>query len=217
VRHRIGDVHEVERSLSLVATLGYELPSDDEGALAVRRRLAVNPVDPAHLPYTVVHPGASVPARAWSPSRAAALVDELIGRGRRVVVTGSREERRLTSAVAGPCRDNMLDLGGETTLPELVEVLAEADVVVAGNTGPAHLAAAVQTPIVSLFAPVVPARRWRPWRVPHVLLGDQDAPCRDSRARQCPIPGHPCLDSIQVETVARAVDLLARSSVEAAA
>ena len=65
-----------------------------------------------------------------------------------------------------------------------------------GNTGPAHLAAAVGTPVVSLFAPVVPAARWAPYGVPSVLLGDQDAPCRGTRATDCPVPGHPCLASV---------------------
>ena len=72
-------------------------------------------------------------------------------------------------------------------------MLDGADVVVAPNTGPAHLAAAVGTPVVSLFAPVVPAEAWAPHGVPVVLLGDQDAACRDTRARECPLPGHPCL------------------------
>ena len=67
----------------------------------------------------------------------------------------------------------------------------------APNTGAAHLAAAVGTPVVSLFAPVVPAERWAPYGVPTVLLGDQDAPCAGSRARSCPVPGHPCLDRIE--------------------
>ena len=70
-------------------------------------------------------------------------------------------------------------------------MLRRADVVVVGNTGPAHLAAAVGTPVVSLFAPVVPAERWRPWSVPHVLLGDQSAGCALSRARTCPVAGSP--------------------------
>jgi heptosyltransferase III len=78
-----------------------------------------------------------------------------------------------------------------------------------GNTGPAHLAAAVGTPVVSLFSPVVPAVRWRPWKVPHVLLGDQEAACAGSRARTCPVPGHPCLDGVPVGEVAAAVDRLA--------
>ncbi|MEU2122045.1 glycosyltransferase family 9 protein, partial [Nocardia niwae] len=73
--------------------------------------------------------------------------------------------------------------------------------VLAPNTGPAHLAAAVGTPVVSLFAPVVPAARWAPYGVPVAMLGDQDAPCRGSRARECPVVGHPCLDSITPEQV----------------
>jgi ADP-heptose:LPS heptosyltransferase len=88
-------------------------------------------------------------------------------------------------------------------------VLDGADAVVVGNTGPAHLAAAVGTPVVSLFAPVVPAERWRPWRVPHALLGDQEAPCALSRAKTCPVPGHPCLDDVPVERVLAAVQALA--------
>lgn len=85
-------------------------------------------------------------------------------------------------------------------------MLAGARAVVTGNTGPAHLAAAVGTPVVSLFAPVVPAERWRPYGVPHVLLGDQNAPCADSRARICPVPGHPCLESVTAEDVLAAVE-----------
>ena len=63
-------------------------------------------------------------------------------------------------------------------------------------TGTAHLAAAVGTPIVSLFAPVVPLSQWAPYGVPVTVLGDQSAACRGTRARRCPVPGHPCLDGI---------------------
>jgi hypothetical protein len=81
-------------------------------------------------------------------------------------------------------------------------------VAVTGNTGPAHLAAAVGTPVVSLFAPVVPAERWRPYGVPSVLLGDQRAECAGTRARRCPTPGHPCLDGIDDAEVLAAVAAL---------
>ncbi|NEA25559.1 glycosyltransferase family 9 protein, partial [Actinomadura bangladeshensis] len=87
--------------------------------------------------------------------------------------------------------------------------LAGASAVVAGNTGPAHLAAAVGTPVVSLFAPTVPAARWAPFGVPLALLGDQQAPCKDSRARECPVDGHPCLSSVSADEVAAAVEILA--------
>jgi ADP-heptose:LPS heptosyltransferase len=155
-----------------------------------------------------VHPGASVPARAWAPNRHRALVAALADAGRAVVVTGAPAERELAAHVAGPPRPEVTDLGGATSLAALAGVLAAADAVVVGNTGPAHLAAAVRTPVVSLFAPTVPPARWRPWRVPHELLY-ADVPCAGCRARTCPVAGHPCLDAIDVAAVVAAVERLA--------
>lgn len=206
IRHRISDdVHEVERSLSLVREAGYELPPGDDGRLRVRDvGERSRPEIPA--PYVVVHPGVSVPARTWSPERYAELVDELVEGGRRVVVTGGPGERGLTARVAGR-RGGVLDLGGATDLAGLARVIAGADAIVVGNTGPAHLAAAVGTPVVSLFASTVPEVRWRPWRVPHELLYE-DVPCAGCRARVCPVAGHPCLGGVGVEDVRAALGRL---------
>jgi ADP-heptose:LPS heptosyltransferase len=109
----------------------------------------------------------------------------------------------------------VLDLGGKTSFAELAEVLASADAVVVGNTGPAHLAAAVGTPVVSVYAPTVPAVRWRPWMVRHELIY-VDVPCAGCRARTCPVPGHPCLDVAPAD-VARALERLAGVPAEVAA
>jgi ADP-heptose:LPS heptosyltransferase len=157
--------------------------------------------------YVVVHPGASVPARAWEPAASAALVDALVEAGRRVVVTGGPGERALTALVAGPERDAVTDLGGRTDLAGLAGVIAGARAIVVGNTGPAHLAAAVGTPVVSLFAPTVPALRWRPWGVPHELLF-APVPCAGCRARVCPVEGHPCLSRVAPADVLAALERL---------
>jgi ADP-heptose:LPS heptosyltransferase len=133
-----------------------------------------------------------------------------VAAGRRVVVTGGSGEESLTARVAGPSRSDVVDLGGQIDLATLTGVLAGAQVVVAPNTGPAHLAAAVGTPVVSLFAPTVPAVRWRPWGVPHLLLGDHDIACAGCRARTCPVPGHPCLETVPVHEVLAAVDAMDR-------
>jgi ADP-heptose:LPS heptosyltransferase len=209
IRHQIDDdVHEVERSLALVSALGYSLPHDDDGRLAVRRPAELPRSAEALEPYVVVHPGASVSARAWEVERHAELVDALVESGRNVVVTGGPSERELTGRVAGPAREGVVDLGGQTTLPELVEVIAAASAVVVGNTGPAHVAAATATPVVSIYAPTVPAVRWRPWRVPHELLY-VEVPCAGCRAHECIVPGHPCIGDITVDDVLGAVERLA--------
>ena len=198
VRHHVDDdLHEVWRGLSLAQAMGFALAEDDDDRLRVLRPGGY----PPGTGHVVVHPGASVPARAWAPERHAALVRALALEGRRVVVTGGPRERALTRHVAGT---RALDLGGRTSLGELADVLAGAACLVTGNTGPAHLAAAVRTPVVSLFAPTVPVQRWHPWGVPHELLY-VPVRCAGCRARTCPVPGHPCLDDLGVDEVLRAV------------
>jgi ADP-heptose:LPS heptosyltransferase len=194
------DQPEPVRALTIAQAAGYRLPAGDSGRLAVRPGPDVSALvgDP---PYVVVHPGAAVPSRAWPVESAARTVRLLAGAGLRVLVTGGSRERALTAQVAAAGGE---DLGGRTDLAELSTVLRRAQVTIAGNTGPAHLSASVGTPVVSLFSPVVPAVRWAPYGVPVELLGDQDAACRGTRARTCPVPGHPCLSSVTPEEVVEA-------------
>jgi ADP-heptose:LPS heptosyltransferase len=204
--HRVRPDVEPEplRALRVAEAAGFGLPAGDTGILRTLNRSDGWEFN-RDAPYVVVHPGASVPARAWSPQRCAQTVTALSEAGWQVVVTGGPDERELTARVAG---SHGLDLGGRTSYPRLASVLAGAAVVVVGNTGPAHLAAAVGTPVVSLFSPVVPAARWAPYGVAHVVLGDQNAQCRDTRARECPVSGHPCLNSVRAHEVVAAVEKL---------
>ncbi len=210
LRHRVDEhLPEAERALSLAYAAGFDLPPGDDGALAVSQPLP----DVRHLvpgsPYVVLHPGTSVPARAWPVERFTETAALLTEQGRSVVVTGSPGERELTARLAA-VPGAVVDLGARTSMAELAGVLAGADVVVVANTGPAHLAAAVGVPVVSLFAPTVPAVKWAPYRVPSVVLGDQNAACAGTRATVCPIPGHPCLSAVTAAEVVRAVAALSR-------
>jgi heptosyltransferase-3 len=196
----------VEAALDLAIAAGGRLPAGDRGELQILPVPAgIGPLRqhlPAGQPFVVVHPGASVPARAMTIEHAAAIVTALSDAGWPVVVTGGPAERDLARHVAG---NSGINIAGRTDLPGLAAVLTAAACVVVGNTGPAHLAAAVGTPVVSLFSPVVPAERWRPYGVPTILLGDQNEVCRDTRARNCPVPGHPCLSRVPAAEVVGAV------------
>ncbi|MDQ1636078.1 MAG: hypothetical protein QOJ32_2887 [Frankiaceae bacterium] len=221
VRHQLPEtgMHEAQRALSIAAATGFPLPPGDDGRLAVRRPLPDTSALTGRRPYVVVHPGASVPARSWPPERFVALVPALVAAGHRVVVTGGPAETSLTARVAGaaggethPDDADVLDLGGRTDFAGLADLLDRADAVVVGNTGPAHLAAAVGTPIVSLFAPTVPSERWAPFTDRRVLLGDLGIACAGCRARTCPVAGHPCLTVVDVDDVLAAVKMLAAPS-----
>jgi ADP-heptose:LPS heptosyltransferase len=198
------DAPEPERMLAITAGAGWRLPAGDDGALRLRSR----PPAVGGLPerYVVVHPGADAAARAYPGDRWAEVVARLAAEGWPVVVTGTVAERALTAAVAG---SSALDLGGRLDVAGLAGVIAGAEAIAVGNTGPAHLAAAVGTPVVSLFSPVVPLVRWAPYTADRIVLGDQTAGCAGSRARLCPLPGHPCLAGVPPAEVAAAVRGLA--------
>jgi ADP-heptose:LPS heptosyltransferase len=210
VRHAVpDDVHEVERALSLVAAMGYVLPPADDGRLALALGPSPSTLAPTE-PYVVVHPGASVPARAWHPDSAAATVRLLADDDWAVVVTGAPGDLGVDRNPYGADPRRVRSVAGQTDLAELARLIRGAAAIVVGNTGPAHVAAAVGTPVVSLFAPTVPAVRWRPWMVPHVLLGDQHIACAGCRARVCPHGDvQPCLAGVTPHDVVDAVRDLA--------
>jgi ADP-heptose:LPS heptosyltransferase len=194
-------LHEVERNLFVANAAGFPLPADDDGRLRVEIDDSTALWDPPDVDV-VVHPGSSVATRGIPESTARAAVVALVGTGYRVAVTGSAAERSLTAAVAG---SEAIDLGGRTDLPRLAALMRSADVLITGNTGPAHLAAAVSTPVISVYAPVVPWHQWRPYGVETIRLGADDAACRDTRARVCPVPGHPCVSRIHPDEFVAAV------------
>jgi ADP-heptose:LPS heptosyltransferase len=204
--HRIPgdpDVHEVERGLLVAEALGARRPTD----LALR--LTVTGPSGPEPDLVAVHPGSLAPARTLPPATWREVVAALVGAGWDVVVTGSAAEIELCSFVAGGTGRGAAVRAG-AGLGELARVLASAAVVVTGNTGPMHVAAAMGRPVVAAFAPTVPASRWAPWQVPHVLLGDQAVPCSGCRAVTCPLEHQWCLAGVTAPDVVAAVAALAR-------
>jgi ADP-heptose:LPS heptosyltransferase len=149
------DEHEVARWCRLLAWYGLR-PDPEDLALPV-------PPGPRPAPGTViVHPGGKEPARRWPPERFAAVARELRGRGHPVVVTGTAAERPLASRVAGAAGlPPEAVLAGRTPLRDLCALVAGARLLIAADTGVAHLATAYGTPSVVIFGPVPPSR-WGP-------------------------------------------------------
>ncbi|RKS10672.1 ADP-heptose:LPS heptosyltransferase [Nocardiopsis sp. Huas11] len=141
-------------------------PADDtaaplpERASPPHRNTATGPDSGAGT--AVVHPGASAASRRWPPERFATVVRHLHDRGLRVLITGSRAERPLAERVARTAAPAPAQVpAGRTGVGELARLVADADLVVCGDTGVAHLATAYRTPSVRLFGPVSPAL-WGP-------------------------------------------------------
>jgi len=189
---------------------------------AARNLLRAAGIDPDGR-WLLLHPGAGAPAHRYPAGHWAAVVRLLAERpGLPLVLTGSaahiplvdgilRAVRARSGVCAGtgahlpadvPAHVPLVSLAGKLDLGELGAALALASVAVAGNTGAAHIAAAVGTPLVNLYALTGPQHT--PWAVPNRVLF-ADVPCRFCRAHTCPVVHHGCLAGVAPERVADAV------------
>ena len=159
--------------------------------------------------WCVLHPGASAPSRRYPEALFAEAARSLVDRdGWQVLVTGGPEEHRLVNTLCesvGPGAHPVppMSLGG------LAGLIEAAPVLIANNSGPAHLAAAVGTPVVDLYALTNPQHA--PWRVPHRLLY-HDVECRNCYKSVCPEGHHRCLRLVPPEDVVEAARELAAES-----
>ena len=200
--------HEVRRQLDLVETIGCR--TDDE-RLSLRvtedhRRSVRGLLDAAGIDrqreWVVVHPGARAASRRYPPESFASACRRLVAeRGCQVVFTGEASERTLIAAIRAASDAPSISLAGELGLVELAALLADASLLISNNTGPVHVAAAVGTPVVDLYALTNPQHT--PWAVAHRVLS-HDVPCKYCYRSVCPAGHHECLRGIPPAAVVSA-------------
>jgi ADP-heptose:LPS heptosyltransferase len=204
--------HEVRRQLELVASIGactanthLSLQVPGEAHRAAHTLLATLGLR-FDSPWVVIHPGASAASRRYAPANYAEVAARLVGeRGWQVVFTGTEQEKPLIAGIRRQMRAPAISLGGSLGLPELAAVIAAAPLLITNNTGPAHIAAAVGTPVVDLYALTNPQHT--PWAVPHRILS-HDVPCKYCYKSTCPLGHNNCLRLVTPDSVIEAVDEL---------
>jgi len=198
--------HEVTRWCRLLEESGVPADPDDLD-------LAPPPAGdaPPYQGTTVLHPGAADVARRWPAGRFAAVAAALADAGHHVVVTGVDAERPLALAVASAAGlPPERVLAGGLQLGDLAALVAQARLVICGDTGVAHLATAYRTPSVLLFGAMSP-RLWGPpaGRRQHRVLWHGDLAGTPGSAGA----PHPALLAIGVEEVLGAVTDVERNAV----
>ncbi|HEY2191410.1 MAG TPA: glycosyltransferase family 9 protein [Actinomycetospora sp.] len=186
--------HQVVRALEVLGAVGVPARGTD---LAVRVPDGADPQAPAGR-YVVVAPGASCPSRRWPPERFAAVGRGLAELGWTVVVTGTAKEAELVERAAADV-PGAHRLVGALDLAGLAALVAGADAVVVNNSGGAHLADAVGTPVVELFAGTEEVGQYAPRTAPATVL-TRPTSCTPCRQLTCPF-GQECLDVPPAEVV----------------
>ncbi len=206
--------HTTDNARRLVATIfGRTPPAGSGPALSVpaeAHQRASRMLGDPRGPLVGVHASGGRAIKQWEPDRFAEVAHRLIATtGATIVLSGSAGDRALVDRVkqALPAA-HVIDVAGELDLPTLASVLERLDLLITGDTGPMHLAAAVGTPIVAVFGPSEPGR-YRP-RGPRDRVVRIDLPCSPcNRIRRPPerCVGHTpdCLAFISADSVFAAV------------
>jgi heptosyltransferase-2 len=207
-------LHQVDEYLALLEPLGLSVvtrdpvlrvPQHEERERRVEELLAS--VELRGGPIAGIHVGAAFgPSKLWSPDRVAGLCAALTRRDVRSVLLGTAGDRDALVRVRQCSTEPIASLVGRDNPELLPTLLARLAVLVSGDSGPAHLAAALGTPVVVLFGPTDPARSAPRGRVTTIAKAVPCAPCFYPR---CPID-HICMRAIGVDEVADAVEALIR-------
>ena len=193
--------HAIDRYLKVAAALGcgdapvafpFHVTEDDR-----RHVESLVPAGQGAHRYAVLIPGTNWQTKRWPAERFAALVKPLRDRfGLATVAAGSPDEVEIASRVGG------INVAGRTTLRQLVALLERAALVVANDSGPMHIAAALGRPLVTLFGPTNPVRTG-PYRRDDAVLR-LDIPCSPCYSRAC--SHQSCLRWLDIESVLTAAE-----------
>ena len=208
------DRHAVEQAFDTLDYLGLKRPSGQFRAALRPPEGAANPAIPdfpAGSRTIAFAPVSRWPSKDWPAERYGALAAMLLGRdpALRIVIVGGRADipvgEAISAAVGGVGDGRLFNLCGKTSVAESLALLAKCDLLVANDTGPVHMAAAVGTRCLVIFGPTRPD--WTgPYGEGHRIIM-RDLPCQPCLRRHCPRGDHACMESVTAAEVASAIQL----------
>lgn len=202
--------HAILRSLMMLdaacihcRNIMYRLPIHDDDRKAVARLLELGGINNSR-PLICINPIAKWTTKLWPNGRFAELADRLSERYLvSPVFTGAPEDKETVQDILSRMTARAVDLTGKTSLKTLAALYERADMLISTDTGPMHLGAAVNTPVVALFGPTAP---WRtgPMGDRHQVIraGLPCSPCYKRQCQTCDCMNHIHVDQV-LEGVAR--------------
>ena len=193
-------IHIIDQQMELLKPLGIEpnwytevpLQAPDSARRSVERKLN------GMKDYVLINPGGNWPTKCWEPERYGTLAGRLMSDGLPVAVTWGPGEEEMVRRLVRTAGEGVRQV--QTNLEELVALCEWAKLFVGGDTGPMHFAAAVGTPIVSIFGPTSSDRNG-PFRREDIVV-ERRLPCRPCYERdKCPLEHLQCMVDVTVEQV----------------
>lgn len=211
--------HAIQRYLALAAPAGGEpdradptprLVPDPSAVRQVEALLASSGLDGGRA-LLCVAPGSARRTKRWLPEGFAGVVAGARSRGLWPVLVGSRHERELCAAIATRAQARATVLAGQLEVREFVALVAQARALIGNDSGPAHVAAAVGTPVVSVFGPTAPQQGYAAFGMRSRVVEHPDLACRPCSShgpRVCPAGHFRCMREVTADQVLGELDRL---------
>ncbi len=223
----VASEHAVRRYLELARPLGGDPDRADrrpELAVLGEARERVERILEEHgiggeEPLLVVAPGSVWGTKRWTPEGYAEVVRAAAARGLRPILVGAERERPLCGTILEMAGGAGVSIAGRTSVPDLTALIARARGIVTNDSGPAHVASAVGTPVVAIFGPTVPAFGFVPWGEASRIVEHPSLPCRPCSPHGpevCPLGHHRCMREIPKEQVIGALERVLETRAPAA-
>jgi len=186
------DIHAVDRYLKIAAYLGCDI-SDVRFPLPAR---SISSLDPSLFSedYAVIIPGARWKTKVWPAEKFGKLASKL---SLKTVIVGSKSEIEAADTIVSLSQDRSISVAGKTDLKELVEVIRHAQFVVSNDSGPMHIAAALNIPVFAIFGPTDQTRTG-PYGKGHTIIRE-DVTCAPCFKKTC--NDMKCMNDLSVEKV----------------
>ncbi|MGM0470928.1 MAG: lipopolysaccharide heptosyltransferase II [Bacillota bacterium] len=200
------DCHMVEVYLDFLYQLGFneldqqglELVIKPQAKEQIADWLANKGVESSQ-PVVGLNTGGSWETKRWLSSGFAELADTLLKRGYQVIFLGGPSDRQRVQEIVEQMGKEPFVATGQTNLPELAALVNECDLVISGDSGPVHVAAAVQTPTITIFGPSDEVK-YQPYQTESELV-TAEVECRPCGEQECPLGHHRCMQNITVDDI----------------
>ncbi len=164
IEHNSHCIHLVDLYLKMVKASGakeldvrFEIPSNNTDVDSVKKLLKIHNIEPGK--YIIFIPGSAHEDKCWPPGRFAELADKIASKCEYpIIAVGTNLEKNKAEEINSLSKTKIINLAGQTSLKELVELLRLAKLVVSNDTGPGHIASALGTPLVMMYSWSNPAR-----------------------------------------------------------
>jgi len=182
-RHKIYGYAEIASSAGAQSREGIHRIKASWASISELKNILIENGLTIEKPIVCIHPGAGVIYKKWTEQGFADISDWLTSKGFQVIFVGAGDDLEVITKIMNLLKHNAYNLGGKLSIGQLIALIETSSLYIGNDSGPMHLAEAVDIPVIALFGPADEGR-WGPLSEESIVLRGEE-PCEDCKRKDC--------------------------------